>query len=294
MSINLPNWYVRQYATNIQLLLQQTDSRLNGAVRTGSHVGKSASPVDQVGAVSMQPVVGRFQPMGRVDAVLDRRWVFPFAFDLPQLIDSFDQLQILTDPKSSYVQNAVAAARRQMDDLIIDAFFADAKTGEEGATTTSFPAGNIVSVDFSATGEVGLTVAKLREAKRILMANEVDLKTDQIYCAVTARQHDNLLAETQVISTDFNEKPVLVEGMVTRFLGINLIHTERLDLVSSDNRQIPVWAKSGMYLGTWQDINTSISQRNDIQSEPWQAYLKMMMGATRLEEKKVVQILCDE
>lgn len=293
MSVNLPSHYVQQFATNIQLLLQQKGSILRPYVMTGSHVGKQASPVDQVGAVAMQPVNGRFQPMGRVDATVDRRWVFPSDFDLPQMIDSFDKLRLITDPQSVYVQNAVFAAGRQMDDLIIAAYSGTAKTGETGATSTSFTSGNIIAEDFGAATDVGLTVSKLREAKRILMANQVD-KSDPIVAVVTALQHDNLLAEAQIISMDYNDKPVLVDGMVTRFLGIDIVHCERLLLTDTDDRIIPVFAKSGMYLGMWNDITTNVSQRNDVQGLPWQSYVYMTAGATRLEEKKCVQILCEE
>jgi hypothetical protein len=34
---------VQQYKANVELLLQQQESRLAGAVTTGSHVGKAAS-----------------------------------------------------------------------------------------------------------------------------------------------------------------------------------------------------------------------------------------------------------
>lgn len=294
MSQNIPTHFVQQFSTNIELLLQQKDSRLRGSVMSGSHVGKQASPVDQFAKIEMNDVSGRFNAMGRVDAATDRRWVFPIDSDLPQLLDEFDKLRLLTDPKSAYVQNAVHAANRRMDQHIISAFFGDAKTGEAGGTTTSFPAGQQVAVNFGASSNVGLTVAKLREAKRLLMAAEVDLDSDPIYCAVTAGQHDDLLAEAQVISTDFNDKPVLVEGRLMRFLGINFIHTELLDTDGSSYRRCPVWAKSGMYLGMWNDIRTSISQRRDLQSEPYQCYVYMTAGATRLEEEKIVEIKAAE
>lgn len=296
MSINLPSLYVQQFATNIQLLLQQKGSKLRPHIMSGAHVGKQASPVDQIGAVNMQPVVNRFAPMGRVDANVDRRWVFPNDFDLPQLIDSFDKLRMLIDPQSSYVQNAVYAAGRQMDDLIIQAFTGTAKTGETGATSTVLPAGQLVSRTFGAASATGLTVAKLREAKRILMANQVDLESDPIACVVTAQQHDNLLAEAQIISTDFNDKPVLVDGKIERFLGIDIVYCERLIQSTDGNldRLVPIFAKSGMYLGMWNDVTTDISQRKDLQGLPWQAYVYMTAGATRLEEKKMVQVACDE
>jgi anti-sigma28 factor (negative regulator of flagellin synthesis) len=294
MSANLPSHYVSQFNTNLQLLLQQKVSKLRASITEGSYSGKQASPVDQVGAISMNKVSGRFNAMGRVDAALDRRWVLPQDFDLPQLIDSFDKLKILVDPTGKYTENALAAANRQIDDLIIDAFFGDAKTGEEGGSNTSFLSGNQVAVNFGSASDVGLTVAKLKEAKRILMAHEVDLETDPIFAVVTAEQHDNLLNEVQIISTDFNDKPVLVEGRIMRFLGINFIHCERLDTDGSSYRRIPVYAKSGMHLGIWNEIQNSLSIRNDLQSEPYQIYTKMSMGATRIEEKKVVEIKCAE
>lgn len=294
MTINAPTFYVQQFATNVQLLLQQKESKLSGRVTIGSYVGKQASPVDQMGAIAMQPVTGRFQPMGRVDAPTDRRWIFPSDFDLPQLYDNLDRLRQITDPRSTAVANAVAAANRQKDDLIIAAFFADAKTGETGATTTSFPAGQQVAVNFGSASNVGLTVAKLREAKRIHMANEVDIDSDPLTCVVTAKQHDNLLSEAQIISTDFNDRPVLVDGKITRFLGIDIVHCERLGVDGSSYRRVPIYARSGMHLGIWNDITTSVSQRHDLQSEPWQSYVYMTAGATRLEEKKVVEVKCAE
>ncbi len=294
MTANIPQWYITQYATNIQLLLQQKGSLLEGLVNAGSHKGEAASPVDQIGAVSMQPAGAKFSPLGRVDAPVDRRWVYPSDFELPQLVDSFDELKIVLDPKGKLVENAAFAAGRQKDDLLISAFFDDAKTGKNGGTTTSFLAGNQVAVNFGAAANTGLTVAKLREAKRLLLKNQVDYKNDKIVAVVTAKQHDDLLAEAQIINMDYNERPVLSEGLVQRFLGIEFVICERLNVDGSSYRRIPVFARSGMHLGIWGGISTNMSQRTDLTSQPWQAYMKMSMGATRLEEKKVVEIKCSE
>jgi len=296
VSINIPTFYSQQYATNIELLLQQMGSRFRGAVMSKSYVGKAAQVVDQIGQVAAQKVIGRFSPMGRIDAPTDARWVYPVDYDLPQLVDSFDLLKMIVDPKSSLVQNAVYAMGRAQDDEIIAAFHGTAKTGSDGSTSTTLPSTQVVGVAQGAASAVGLTVAKLREAKRILMANEVDFERDPIYIGVKATQHDNLLAETQVINLDYNEKPVLVEGKITRFLGMEFIHSERLlsgtDDAAGTSVAVPVWAKSGMHLGLWEDIKTSTSIRNDIQGEPFQAYCKESIGATRTQEKKVVKIWC--
>lgn len=294
MSTNIPSLYAQQYATNIQLLLQQKDSRLKSFVNQGSHVGEQASPVDQIEKIEMQAAGARFSPIGRVDAGVDRRWVLPNNYELNQLLDSFDELRLLTDPKSSYVANAVAASNRQMDREIISAFFGASKTGKTGSSTTSFLSANQIAVTMGASSATGLNVKKLREAKKILMSYNVDLESEQMFCAITAKQHDDLLAEAQVVSSDFNDKPVLVEGKVMRFLGINFIHTELLETDGSSYRRLPVWVKSGMHLGQWGSIYTDVDQRKDITAHPWQAYMKMTIGATRLDEEKVIEIKCAE
>lgn len=294
MSVNIPSHYAQEFATNIELLLQQKGSKLRGLVMSGSYIGEQASPVDQIGAVSMQPVTGRFEAMGRVDAAVDRRWVQPLDFDLPQLIDSFDKLRLLTDPESVYVQNAVYAAGRQMDDVIIDAFFGTAKTGKSGTTSTTFPAAQQVAVNFGASGNTGLTVAKLREARRLLKSAEVDLDMEPITVVVTAKQEDNLLAEAQVISMDYNDRPVLADGRLKSFLGMNFVHCERLDTDANSYRRVPIFAKSGMHLGIWNDITTDVTQRKDLKGLPFQSYVYMTIGATRIEEQKIVEVKCAE
>ncbi len=139
-----------------------------------------------------------------------------------------------------------------------------------------------------------VAAAAMREAKRLLMKNEVDLDNDPLYMPINAYAHDALLAEAQVIDTDYSDNPVLMEGKVVRFLGINFIHTERVlsgtDDQSGTSTIIPCWAKSGMYLGFWDDIKTDISQRKDLQGLPYQAYAYGTFGATRLEEKKVTKV----
>ena len=293
MSINIPTFFVQQYSTNVNLLLQQKGSKLRDCVTTGNYVGKQVSPVDQIGAVEAQKVTTRFAPMGRVDAPTDRRWVFPVDYDLPQLIDTFDKLRLITSPESTYVQNAVNAMGRKMDAEIIAAFTGSAKTGEQGATSTSVIAANEIDVDVGGTSS-RLNVAKLLAVKEVMRSNFVDFETDQIFCGMTAKDESALLNEMQIISADFNggDKPVLKDGKLTRFLGIDFVYCELIESLAAGTNEvdIPVWAKSGMHLGMWQDVQASVSRRNDLQGEPYQAYVIGTFGATRIEEKKVYNI----
>ena len=293
MSINIPTHYAEQFSTNVALLQQQKGSKLQNFVTHGNYVGSQASPVDQIGSVEAQEVTSRFAPMGRVDAPTDRRWLFPRDFDLPQQIDSFDKLRLLTDPESQYVQNAVYAMGRKKDTLIIQAFQGTAKTGVQGATSTSFTAANEIDVAVGGANS-RLNVEKLRAVRELILANHIDMDEDPCYVGLTAKDDRALLSEIEIISRDFAgaDRPVLRDGKLEKFLNLNFVYCELIESVGAGTNEvnIPVWARSGMHLGFWNDINTSISVRHDLQGEPFQAYVKMSIGATRIDEKKVFNI----
>lgn len=292
MSANALNLFVQEFNSNVQLLLQQRGSKLRDTVTTGMHTGEGASPVDQVGTVEMTPVVSRFGPMGRVDAPVSRRWVYPESFELPQLIDSFDKLRLAVGLEGPFVQAAVAAAGRQIDKLILNAVLGTAKTGKTGTTSTTFTAANEVDVAVGGANSK-LNVAKLREAKRLMMANYVDFEAETPTLVITAADHDALLGDIQVTSRDYNDGvPVLKNGSVTSFMGFNFVHCELAETILAGTNEVtlPIYLKSGMHLGVWGDVNNAISQREDLSSRPWQLYTTLTMGATRIEENKVYAI----
>lgn len=289
MSNQVTTAMVQQYTSNVQLLLQQRGSKLAHAVTMASYTGKAAKCVEQIGAVAAQKRTSRHADTPLINTPHDARWCHPVDYEWADLIDDQDKLRMLIDPQSSYAMNAAFALGRAKDDEIIKAALGTALTGENGSTSTAFDTSN----QQIAAAASGLTIAKLRDAKRILMANEVDVDLDPLYIAVTAQQIDDLLASTEVTSSDYNTVKALVQGQVNTFMGFNFIHTERLGVDSSSDRRVIAWAKSGMHLGVWNDINTKISERAD-KSHATQVYAKGTFGATRTEEGKVVEILCTE
>ncbi len=288
--------YTTQYATNLEMLLQQVGSKLRGKTREGFHVGKMASPVNQIGAIALKSPAGRFSPKNRTDAQLIRRWVFPQEGEIDQLIDSFDELQTIVDPKSEFTVNAANAVGRAWDDTIIVNATGNASTGQDASalSTETFSTTNYqISATFGASAANGLTVAKLIEAKRVLRHYHNDLETDMLTCVIGSQQESDLLNQVQVVSTEFNDRPVLVDGQIKRFLGYEVVVSERLPQTTLNvTRGVLVFVKSGMYLGMWKDTTNRVSIRNDLSGEPWDLYTQAMFGATRLQPGKVLQILC--
>ena len=298
--------FTTQFSTVLELKLQQMQSKLRGKVREGAHVGKMASPIQQVGAVSMKAPTGRYAPLARQDAGFTRRWVFPQEKEGSILIDTFDELQTIVDPKSQYAQDFAAAVGRSWDDAIITAAFGQAQIGQDanGLTAENFDTtsstGPFTILDtFNASATTGLTVAKLIEARRIFRHYHNDLEADPLTLVISSQQEADLISQVQVVSTEFNDKPVLVNGLLQRFLGFDIVVSERLNTVAASGssavcRECIAFVKSGLYLGIWKDMTNRISIRDGLSSQPYQLYTNTMFGATRTQPGKVLKILAHD
>ena len=292
--------FTTQFSTNLELLLQQSGSVLRGKVREGVHVGKMASPINQMGAVSVKAPQGRFTPKKRTDAEFVRRWVFPHPGEIDQLIDGFDELQTIVNPKSEYGTNAANAFGRFWDDGLIAAATGTASLGEDAGSLTNetFNTTNFqIPVTFGTGGAAsGLTVEKIKEARRILKKYHNNLDQDRPTLVIGSQQDSDLLSLVQVVSTEFNDRPVLVDGKVKQFLGFDIAESERLPFSrgAANQRGVLAFVKTGLYLGLWKEVTSRASIRNDLTSEPWDLYTSSMFGATRTQPGKVLEILCSD
>lgn len=292
MSQNIPVWFNNQYQTNLEMLLQQMGSKLEDCVRNFPSQGKGAALVHQVGAVETEVKSTRHTPTPQFDTPHAKRWAFPRFYHTADLIDRDDDRRILLDPQNQYAEAQAMALGRDTDDEIIQAMDGGAKTGEDGGTTTSFPAGNIV--DAGAT--TGMTVAKVQEAHQILMENEVDVDREELFLAMSPRAYKELLEDSngyRSTSSDFINSQPMVNGVLRMFFGFNIKVTTRLGVDANSDRKCLAWAKSGVGLATWDNLTSDISIRNDL-SNATQVYSSRMIGATRLQEGKVVVITADE
>ncbi len=138
----------------------------------------------------------------------------------------------------------------------------------------------------------GLTLAKLIAAKEILDSNDVDPSIPR-YIAVSPKQITNLLDDPEVTSADYNTVRALVKGELDTYVGFKFITTNRLGLDGSGDRRCFAWAMDGIKLAVGKEPTARIDERAD-KSYATQVYYCMSVGATRMEEAKVVEIICDE
>lgn len=286
MSVQITTAFVEQYKSNVFHLAQQKGSKLRDAVRTESVVGKSHF-FERIGSTAAVKRTSRHADTPRVDTPHSRRKVTMDDYDWADLIDDSDKVRLLISPQSEYAKAGAYAMGRTMDDVIIAAATGNAFGGVSGGSTIALPAGQKI-----AHGSTGLTIAKLISAKETLDAANVDPDEGRtLVCS--AKQISDLLGTTQITSADFNSVKALVQGDIDTFMGFKFIRSERLGTDSNGNRQVLAFTNTSIGLALGKDIQTKISERAD-KNYSTQVYLCMTIGATRVEDEKVVEIACTE
>ncbi len=287
MSTEIPTHHVEMYRSNVIMLAQQKGSRLRRTCREDGDVVGKATYYDRIGAVTASKNNARHSDTPLTDTPHSRRKAFLHDFDWADLVDHFDKLKMIYAPESRYAINGAWAMGRSMDDEIVLASDANAAEGVDGSTSTALPASQIV-----ASGSTGLTIAKLLTAKEILDAAEVDPDYRR-YAAVSAKQITDLLNTTEVTSADYNTVKALAEGKVDSFMGFEFIRTERLKLNTADRRCLfYTEAAFGLEVAD-DDVTADIGPRRDKRNSI-QVYVKMSIGAVRIEDAQMVAVDCRE
>ena len=286
MSSTITEAFVQQYSNNVQMLSQQKGSLLRGVVDVESVVGKHAY-FERIGQVSAQKRVSRHSDTPQIDTPHSRRRVSMSDYEFADLIDQQDRVRTLIDPTSQYALAAAYAMGRSMDDEIISAVAGDAFGGETGSTTIALPAGQKITE----SGTDGLTIAKLRSAKEIMDSQSIDPSIPRTI-VISPKQVTDLLGTTEVTSSDFNTVKDLANGEINTFLGFNFIVSNRLTS-SNSKRLCLAFTNDAVKLALGKDVMTRIDERSD-KGYSTQVYVCMTMGATRLEDEKVVTIQAHE
>jgi len=290
MSVNITTSFVEQYSANVSMLAQQTGSKLRSAVDVETVRGKNAF-FDQVGVTAAQLKTSRHSDTPQIDTPHSRRRVSLATYEWGDLVDDADKVRALIDPTSTYARAAAAAMNRSIDDVIITAMNASASTGVAGGTSTALPSSQKTATSDQSDG---LSIAKLRSAKYILDNNDVDPSLKR-YVVCGPKQIQDLLALTEVTSSDYNVVKALATGTVDSFLGFQFITSTRLNLDATytSDRLVFAFTEDAIKLAIGKDVTAKISERAD-KSYSTQVYYSMDLGATRMEEEKVVQIPCNE
>jgi len=286
MSSQITTAFVEQYSANIQMLSQQMGSLLKDNVRNESVVGKDAY-FDQIGKVTAIIKTTRHSDTPQIDTPHSRRRVSLADYEFADLIDQQDKIRLLIDPTSSYAKAAAYAMGRATDDVIIAAALGSSNTGVSGGTAVALPAGNITAVGTG--GANTMNIAKLALAKAKLDLGDVDPSIKR-HIIMSPIEIQDLLNTTTITNSDFNTVKALVQGEIDTFMGFKFHVSNRLVDNAAGNTQCIAFAEDGILLATGKDVTAKIDERAD-KSYATQVYYCQTIGATRMEEAKVISVL---
>lgn len=294
MSFTVNVAFVQQFKNNLEMLVQQQGSKVLPHLKTEKITGKYVH-FERLGSGEASEITTRHgntpDPVGLEHS---RRRCILRSFDINELVDNEDKVRMLIDPTSEYAQALSWGLGRKADNIILAAMYGSAYAVDsaDAQSTVSFTAGNIVDEDFG-TSNSKLTVAKLREARRILAMSDVDLDAEQPICICSPTDMDALLGETAVTSSDYNTVKTLVKGRIDTFLGFKFVETTRIEDAAHKTSEGFVRAlclvPSAMGVAMGRDINVRMSERPD-KRYAMQVYGSMDIGAVRRQEEKIVSI----
>ena len=282
MSTQITTAFTKHYSDNVSLLVQQQGSRLRNACRL--ETGKRGEEVfmERIGSTDAQVVTSRHADSPLIDTPHDRRRVVPTSYDWGDMVDDADKVRMLIDPTSPYAVNAAYAMGRAIDSKVITEALGTASTGKTGSGSQTLPSSQKVAVDFhtydGATGDVGLSVGKLLEARRILGAGEADDYDmggrPNLFLVANSLQLAKLLADSSfasasaaggvsAASADYNSVRALVSGEINTFMGFQFIRSELITTDSASDHQVIAFHRDGLGLCIWDDIRARITERAD-------------------------------
>ncbi|WP_428247223.1 phage capsid protein [Ferrovibrio sp.] len=282
----IPVGFVDKFRGDYILLSQQKESRLWNTVRHDPDMLQGRfGYYDYIGSVSMYQRTSRHQDTGVVEVPHSRRRITLADYELPHLLDKQDVMRLVADPQGKYMQNMIAAANRKKDDIIINAWEANAQSVDENmaATPIALPNGQIITEG----GTAGLTVTKLLKVKEILDAAEID-EDEGRTAVVGSRQITDLLNTTEIKSADYNTVKALAEGRINDFMGFRFIRIERLNK-TGNMRRCGFYGKNAIGIAVGEDFSVSIDPRPD-KGNATQLLGTMSADATRIEDKKIVVV----
>jgi hypothetical protein len=295
MPIEIEKHYVNTYKNTVQMLSQQMISKTESLVTVQQCNGNGAAVADQYGSVNARRKTERHEDTKYTETPRARRWLQPQEYYSAELVDQSDIIRLLTDPKSSLAQAHVAAMNRAKDSEFFTNIFAAAQVGELPTSgTAAYSTAGDVAADFEVPGTPsGLSPAKLIRAKELFMSRFVDVDAEPLTVVIPSRGWAGMFGQTSFTSSDFNtNKPLVSAPTAIPYAGMNLVTIDHVDFPRNGTTtwNCPVFAKSGVVMGIWQDIDVEV-QKHPLKVSSYEVKVTGRWAVTRVEEAKVATVL---
>ena len=285
------------YQMNVELAVQQIRSKLEPSMTYEPTLkGRLACMLELIGSTTAVLNLGRAADTPNIDNQIEPIWIQPTQIAWGKIIEKEDAIKALTDYQSQFVQAGAAAVVRAVDTIMATAVFGSRRIGLDGGTTSTWAGKTVLSTVGSANGatDVGMNVAKIIRARRLMQEDQVDLGMEELYLGLNAQQQEELFRDLTYINSDYRDAHVLDHPTRVDILDVTILPP--LDgaaaLPDADGTHFTagIWCKSGMYYGDFSPVETQVPLRPDKLMRP-HPQIERWCGASRSEDKKVIKIV---
>lgn len=310
MPSTISNAMVNTFSSNVYHLSQQSDSRIWSLFGRRETVKAEEAYFDRLGTTDAMEKLGRNSDTTYVDVPYDRRRLTMRDYFWATLVDKEDKIRLIHSPESEQAKAARKAMARKMDDIAIAALLGTVYTGKTGATPVVLPdAQKLVAYNAAGNALDHLSLSTLLDLKLRFDAAEVD--DENRYFVTSSLELTKLLNEQKLTSSDYATVKALVRGELDTFMGFKFIRSERLPVLTTaittadfadgsvgdgagnipiGSRRNVAFCASGMLAGVGADVTARVSEMPN-KHYANQVYYSMTLGAMRMEEVKVVEVL---
>lgn len=280
MAVSISNAFVTLFDAEVKQAYQ-ADAVLRNTVRLRTGVTASTHKFPKIGSGVAQVRVPQTD-VTPLNVTYSQATVTLEDWIAAEYSDIFNQAKVNFDERSELVQVVSKAIGRRSDQLILNAL---------ANSSTSLT----VSNDIGGT-DSNLSVAKLREAQRLMNAGNVPM--EDRYLVIHASNLSNLLSETAVTSSDFNTVKALVQGELDTFLGFKFITLgDRSEggLTgggSGQDRTVYAYHKNAVGMAEGMGVRSEINYIPEKTS--WLVSSMFSAGAVAIDAGGIVAISCRE
>lgn len=257
------NAFVTMFGDEVSHLSQQKASKLQGAIRIVRGVqghsynfpvlGKSGVIKNKGATTDLEPmsgmsntaaVNGTWQGTANADLMAHTNVTATLnTYSTGEYIDDFDALKTNIDLRSAYADSISAAMNRAYDSEIIAALD-DAKTNETLAAEIT---------------DGNLDKANVIALSKALTENDVPL-TDR-FLIISPSALNSMMGDANIVSSDFGviSNQALTDGFIPNLFGFNVIVSNLLTTVDTDNKQCFAFHKNAVGCAVGKDITTMVN-----------------------------------
>lgn len=306
--------YAQQFGLGIELLPQQMGSKLVQFADKHDLGGSEGKWVDYIEAVDETSAIkvksGRNATTTNIGMEYSKRFIDAARYPVSTLTDNMDLVRSLNDPQNRITQVLMSAQGRKRDRIIISklAGASRKRSGSFGSYTTTdvaLPSTQKVAVNYHETtpANSNLTIGKLRRIRAIFTDNDVEVDgggAGLVYVG-GASQQQALLRSSEATNIDTAAVKALVHGEIDTYMGFHFVWmgtgpntSDPMLPLASDIRTNYAFPVGGFACGEYAaGRRVRVTERDDLQYST-QIFMDEDFGATRLIEKHVVEIKCDE